>query len=346
MLLIGCGNMARHGHCPQLREIENLQLVSACDVSPDKAEAFKKDFGFERFTTDYKSELAKPDIDVVLVATTWQPRFKIIKDCLLAGKHVLAEKPLSLYLDEIDELIQLTRETNAKLRVGYIQRASAMMGKVRELILAGTIGTPQELTLIHHQRGLKEDWAITRNLLRGGVTPGIDCGIHMCDVARWWFDDEPESVFSAGCRLEEEVGSNTFTHDCYIMRSGVKIFLEECYSNNTMPYVKMQVLGDRGAIIPAWASKGCNDHMIIWNGDSYEEKRLDFPAKGKPTREQMATFLSDIDNNIDLGSHLLDVRKSTEMVLGALLSGSRRDIVKFPLSENDISELNKLITRD
>jgi hypothetical protein len=60
----------------------------------------------------------------------------------------------------------------------------------------------------------------------------------------------------------------------------------------------------------------------------------------------MATFLSDIDNNIDLGSHLLDVRKSTEMVLGALLSGSRRDIVKFPLSENDISELNKLITRD
>ena len=54
MLLIGCGNMARHGHCPQLKKLENLKLVSACDVSVEKAEAFKNEFGFERFSGDYK----------------------------------------------------------------------------------------------------------------------------------------------------------------------------------------------------------------------------------------------------------------------------------------------------
>lgn len=346
MLLIGCGNMAKHGHCPQLKNLENLKLVSACDVSALKAEAFKNEFVFERFSGDYKSELEKKDIDVVLVATTWQPRFQIIKDCLLAGKHVLAEKPLTLYLDEIDELIKITRANNVKLRVGYIQRASAMMNKVQELIKAGTIGTPKSLTLIHHQRGLKSDWLTMRNLLRGGVTPGIDCGIHICDVARWWFNDEPDFVFSTGCRLEDEVKSNTLTHDSFVMKKGVKVFLEECYSNNTNAFARMQILGDKGGITPVWAHDGVNEHIILWDGVNYEEQRIEFQAKGKSTGEQMKKFLNEIEHNIDTGPHLEDVRKSTEMTLGALLSSARNEIVKFPLSQNDIREIRRLITRD
>ena len=346
MLLIGCGNMAKYGHCPQLKKLENLKLVSACDVSIEKAEAFKNEFGFERFSADYKSELGEKDIDVVLVATTWQPRYKIIKDCLLSGKHVLAEKPLALYLDEIDDLIKITKTKNVKLRVGYIQRASAMMNKVHELIGAGTIGTPQSLTLVHHQRGLKSDWLVMRNLLRGGVTPGIDCGIHMCDVARWWFNDEPDFVFSTGCRLEDEVKSNTLTHDSFVMKKGVKVFLEECFSNNTEPFARIQIIGDKGSIIPVWARNGINEHILLWDGVNYEQKKIEFKAGGKSTGEQMKRFLVDVENNIDTSKHLEDVRKSTEMALGALLSSVRNEIVKFPLSNDDVMETHGLITRN
>ena len=345
MLLVGCGNMAKYGHCPQLKKLENLKLVSACDVSAERAEAFKNEFGFERFSDNYKSELEKKDIDVVLVATTWHPRFEIIRDCLLAGKHVLAEKPLSLYLDEIDELIKITRENNVKLRVGYIQRASEMMNKVQELIKAGTIGTPKSLTLVHHQRGLKSDWPMMRNLLRGGITPGIDCGIHMCDAARWWFNDEPDFVFSTGCRLDDEIKSDTLTHDSFVMKNGVKVFLEECCSNNTEAFFRIQVLGDKGGIIPVWAHNGRNEHLILWDGVNYQERKIEFPAKSKSTGEQMKKFITEIENNIDTSKHLEDVRKSTEMALGALLSSVRNEIVKFPLTQNDIGEVRKLITR-
>ncbi|OGV51894.1 MAG: hypothetical protein A2017_00605 [Lentisphaerae bacterium GWF2_44_16] len=345
LLLIGCGNMAKYGHCPQLKKIESLKFVSACDVSSEKADAFKNEFSFERISSDYKTELEKKDIDVVLVATTWQPRYEIIKNCLLAGKHVLAEKPLSLYLDEIDDLIKITKAGSAKLRVGYIQRASPMMNKAQELIQAGSIGVPQSFTLVHHQRGLKSDWLTMRNLLRGGVTPGIDCGIHMCDVARWWFASEPDFVFSTGCRLEAELKSNTLTHDCFVMKNGVKVFLEECFSNNTEAFVRMHVLGDKGAIIPVWAKAGSNEHIDLWDGVNYEEKKIEFPAKGKSTGEQMKKFLSEIDNNIDTCKHLEDVRKSTEMALGALLSETRNEIVRFPLSQKDIVEIRTLITR-
>jgi predicted dehydrogenase len=345
LMIIGCGNMAKYGHCPQLKKIENLKFISACDISQEKANAFKEEFCFERASNDYKSELEKEDIDIVLIATTWQPRYEIIKDCLLSGKHVLAEKPLTLYLDEIDDLIEITNSNKAKLRVGYIQRASAMMNKVQELLQEGVIGNPKSFTLVHHQRGLKSDWLTMRNLLQGGVTPGIDCGIHICDLARWWFNNEPDFVFSSGARLETELKSDTLTHDCFTMKNGVKVFLEECFSNNTEPFVRMHVLGEKGAIIPVWAKNGANEHIVVWDGINYEERKIEFPAKGKSTCEQMKKFISDIENDNDLKEHLEDVRKSTEMALGALLSETRNEIIKFPLSEKDTAELRQLITR-
>lgn len=346
LLLIGCGNMAKYGHCPQLKKLDNLRLVSACDSSQEKAEALKNEFGFERSACDYRKELEKDDIDIVLVATTWRPRYGIIKDALLSGKHVLAEKPLSLYLDEIDDLIKITKSGNAKLRIGYILRASPMMNKIKELIQAETIGTPLAMNVIHHQRGGQpDDFKILRNLLTGGVTPGLDCGIHICDLSRWWFDDEPDSVFSSGCRIERELAGDTLTHSNYTMKEGASIFIEECYSNNTEIFARTQILGDKGTIIPV-TSKETNEYIRLWDGTTFKEKNIKFQNCGKPTGEQMQKFIADIEKNADMGKHLDDVRKSTEMALGSLLSEKRREIVKFPLTEKDIREIHSLISRD
>ena len=345
LLLIGCGNMARHGHLPQLLELENLKLAVCCDSVLEKAESIQQEFGFIRASEDYRRELECKDLDLVLVATTWQPRFQIIKDCLLAGKHVLAEKPLTLFPGEIDELMEISRRTGSKLRVGYIQRASAMMTHVRQMIRDGAIGVPKSLSIVHHQRGCREDWPVLRNLLRGGVTPGIDCGIHICDVARWWFDCEPDSVFSFGCRLDD-IDSATLTHDCFTMKNGVKVSIEECYSNNTNPYVRIQLLGDRGGIVPVWGRGGQHDHIIHWNGVDYVENKIEFPTGGKATGNQMRNFLTEIERNADLIPHLLDVRKSTEMALGGLLASARGERVNFPLPPADIAACQTLITRD
>ncbi|MFA6567399.1 MAG: hypothetical protein WCS96_04235 [Victivallales bacterium] len=60
----------------------------------------------------------------------------------------------------------------------------------------------------------------------------------------------------------------------------------------------------------------------------------------------MKKFLNEIENNIDTSRHLEDVRKSTEMTLGALLSSVRNEIVKFSLVQDDIGEVRRLITRE
>jgi myo-inositol 2-dehydrogenase/D-chiro-inositol 1-dehydrogenase len=333
-------------HCEQLKRLENIQLVCAADISEERTELFKNKYGFERTTINYKEELNSDNIDIVLVATTWQPRFQIIKECLEAGKHVLAEKPLSLYLDEIDSLTETAKEFKVKLRIGYILRPSAVMNKIKELLDNGAIGKPHAFTLVHHQRGLKSDWLVMRNLLRGGVTPGIDCGIHVCDLLRWWFESEPESAYGVSAKLEADSEGDNFTHDVYTLKNGLKASIEECYSHNTSPYFRLAVYGNKGAIFSNFYSgKDENDSITIRNSTNDTEEIISVPSKGKATGKQMSDFLKEIDEDIDITSHLADVRKSTEMATGALISSKRSKIVKFPLTQNDIDEVKQYITR-
>jgi len=129
------------------------------------------------------------------------------------------------------------------------------------------------------------------------------------------------------------------------MRRGGEVCLEECFSNNTVPYFRMALTGDKGALIPVLGKSGGNDALIFWNGVEYKEETIDIPSKGKSTGGQMRTFLRDIQNDNSVLGHLDDVRRSTEMVLGGLLSSTRKEIVKFPLTKEDMDSIHRLIKR-
>ena len=74
-------------------------------------------------TENYRELIANDGIEAIIVSTTPETtHYPITKEVLLAGKHVLLEKPLSLTLDEADELIRLARDRGLKFTVGYSQR--------------------------------------------------------------------------------------------------------------------------------------------------------------------------------------------------------------------------------
>jgi len=341
LLLIGCGNMA-NVHCLKLIELETLKTTSAVDTILERAESFKEKYGFERCGTNYQEELKSDDIDIVLVSTTWQPRFKIIKDCLNAGKHVLAEKPLSLYLDEVIQLTKLAKEKNLKLRIGYILRASTLIRSGEELIKKGVIGKPMTFSIVHHQRGLNSDWSLHKNLLKGGVTPGIDCGIHIYDLISHWFDTAPDTVYCSNLKLNPDSEGDNFSHAVVKMKNGISAIVEECYSPNVRMYFRLAIYGDKGSIFLNLKS----NTISIVNKDTLEETVEKVADEGqKATGRQMSGFIADIDQDRDLSSHLASVYQSTEVSLATLLSSKHNKIIQLPLTDNDIKEAQKLINR-
>src|SRR3989442_419734 len=85
--------------------IKGLHL---CEIDKARLERVAKETGARTATTDYRELLARSDIDAIIVSTTPETtHYPFTRDCLMARKHVLLEKPIGLELKHADELMQL-----------------------------------------------------------------------------------------------------------------------------------------------------------------------------------------------------------------------------------------------
>mgnify|MGYP003808435883 CR=1 FL=1 len=353
--IVGCGAMG-NVHCAALAKMGNPRLVAAVDVDIERARTFQRNYGFERVGTDYRAELVRDDFDIVLLCTHWARRRDIIKDCFDAGKHVLAEKPLSIYLEECDEIFQMANARRLKLRVGMMERFRPMFLELVEIIGRDTIGKPQVYSFMHHQRGgmsaVDAGWQYHRKLLAGGVTPNMDCGIHKCDLVRWFSGADAERVVSAGQKLEPDAPANNFCHSVFWMKDGSTLTLEDCFSRNTECFIHMWMMGDKGRILFEYAGshdrpiRGSEEDIIhIWRRCEARNETIHTPCSIKPVGPQMEQFMREIDEDLDMDWHYENVRKATEMVVGTALSEHRDAPVRFPLTQADLAEARRIITR-
>ncbi len=120
--------------------IKGLHL---CEIDKARLERVAKETGARTATTDYRELLARSDIDAIIVSTTPETtHYPFTRDCLMARKHVLLEKPIGLELKHADELMQLARAHRLKLTIGYTQRFNPRYAYVKQCVVDGTIGQP------------------------------------------------------------------------------------------------------------------------------------------------------------------------------------------------------------
>lgn len=97
---------------PVLVTIEGIELkaIMSTPRSLDKAQALAKQYGLTQATSDYEAILSNPDVDTIYVGTPNHTHYDYAKQALLAGKHVICEKPFTLHLEEFEELAKLAQE--------------------------------------------------------------------------------------------------------------------------------------------------------------------------------------------------------------------------------------------
>lgn len=100
----------------QHKFIEAVRMTSEADVtavaskSMERAKAWAKKESLSSYYDSYEKLLSDPDIDVVYIATLSNAHYDNIKACLLAGKHVICEKPMTQTGAQAREVIDLARE--------------------------------------------------------------------------------------------------------------------------------------------------------------------------------------------------------------------------------------------
>ena len=116
------------------------RLVVCADPIEARAQTAQQRFGFERATTDWRTVIADPAVEVVNVAAPNGLHLEINRAAAAAGKHILCEKPVGK--DPRDTLASAAaaREAGVLTFVGYNYRWAPVVQYARELIAAGKLG--------------------------------------------------------------------------------------------------------------------------------------------------------------------------------------------------------------
>jgi predicted dehydrogenase len=151
-------NLARN-----FSQLQNSRVGALCDLDPERLEKLRRLFpGVPQFS-DVKDMLEHADVDAVAVATPVPHHFPVAKAALLAGKHVLMEKPLASNVDECHELINLAESRGLTLMVGHTFLYSAPIQMIKKIIDAGELGSiryinSQRLNLGLFQKDINVVW--------------------------------------------------------------------------------------------------------------------------------------------------------------------------------------------
>ena len=137
--IIGCGRVAPN-HASGMRQSNLGEVAWACDRDPRVLAEFADRYRIRRRTIDYREMLADSDLVSVSIAVDHAQHAKLTRDALLAGKHVLVEKPLALSLRDAHELIGLAAERNLCLVTVAQHRFDALFTEVHRLLLGGSLG--------------------------------------------------------------------------------------------------------------------------------------------------------------------------------------------------------------
>ena len=128
--VIGAGYLGKF-HADKYAALPNSRLVAVVDASSDTANTVAAKHGVQALT-DYSSLLGK--VDAVSIAAPTTLHYKIAKDFLSHGSHVLIEKPITVTVAEADKLIALAKSNNRLIQVGHLERFNAAILDLKQFL--------------------------------------------------------------------------------------------------------------------------------------------------------------------------------------------------------------------
>jgi len=174
LAFLGCG-FATRLHSRTLRRFPDVERFYASRDGARAADYRTRYRGSGSFAS-YEDAIAAPAIDVVLVATPPSSHLDLTRRALLAGKHVIVEKPPFPRSADFDEVEALTRETGRRVFVAENYFYKPLLAELRTLLTSGVIGEVKIVSINALKRQETGNWRDRPELTVGGAL--FEGGIH------------------------------------------------------------------------------------------------------------------------------------------------------------------------
>lgn len=193
-------------HAPLISAEPGLSLHTIMQRGEPTARA---DYPLVNIVRHFEEILVNPEIDIVVVNTPNAFHYPMAEAALLAGKHVIVEKPFTLSLEEGRALIALAQRQQRVLSVFQNKRLESDHLDVKNMIASGSLGRLVEVEW-HYDRYRAH---VTHKAWKEDQQPGagtwFDLGIHMIDSMLCLFG-RPKGVFADMRSLRRPEGSTDY----------------------------------------------------------------------------------------------------------------------------------------
>lgn len=191
--LIGAGRIGRIHAANLATRVRGAELAMVVDINRAAAQSVADEWHVARISQEYGAALDDDTIDAALIATSTDTHVPILEHAAARGKHVFCEKPISLDLAQTDRALAAAERAGIKLQIGFNRRFDANFRKVRALIAAGRIGTPNLVHIIS-----RDPAPPPFEYLRGSGGIFLDMTVHDFDMARFLMGSEVREVYATG----------------------------------------------------------------------------------------------------------------------------------------------------
>lgn len=251
--LIGYGFSGRTFHAPVITTIPNLKLKK---IVQRRGMSSKERYPSVEVVDNVQNLYLDKDIDLIVITTPSTDHFKFIKDALLAGKHVVVEKPFTTCSNEADELIALAKEQGKVLSVFHNRRWDGDFLTIQKIIENEMLGHVTEAEFRWESFSPSANPGSWResNAVGSGIL--YDLGVH--------FFDQALSLFGTPKTIEADIR---------ILREGTQAV---DYFNITLGYKNGFSVGVKSSMLarepgPRYTIHGSKGSFIKYGIDPQED---------------------------------------------------------------------------
>lgn len=186
-------------HIEAIRRLGFVEVVALAETRQEAADQKAAELGIPKAYGDYREMLKDSQIQVVHNCTPNHLHFAINKEIILAGKHVVSEKPLAMNSEESAELLALAEKHGVIHAVNFNYRQHASVQNLQAKIVNGELG---KVNLVHGS--YLQDWLLYETDFNWRLAPEVggksravaDIGSHWCDTVQYVTGKKIVKVFA------------------------------------------------------------------------------------------------------------------------------------------------------
>jgi predicted dehydrogenase len=331
-------------HRETIETIVGLSLAGMYDIKEERVQ-FAKELGIKAYGS-LEELLGDDKVDIVLVSTPNDLHKPIAIRAMRAGKNVVSEKPVTLSSRDLQEIMDVSRETGRFFTVHQNRRWDEdflTMKKIYDEQMLGDIHRIE--SRVHGSRGIPGDWRQEKEHGGGMV---LDWGVHLLDqlllmmgktklktvyatitnVTNQLVDDgfTAHMVFETGCEAVVEVGTSNFINlpRWYMLGQNGTAVIEDWNLKGKIVYATGKSEAD---VVPVRTAAGLTKTMAPRRADTI--RTMELPAVKSDIRDFYRNVMNVISQKEESKIKLPEVMRVMKLMEAIFESAEKKKVVEF-----------------